>query len=216
MTWDYRACFVLGNAINASAFGALLHSFGLEFSGPGVAYLYEDGRVMERRGQSHDLASFVADGSSPRPSAFAQLKSEEFSFDFGFVTLPPLHGMGPTASLAAAWLDISNRKLESMGYALEDRGTHLLELLVAIFQALNARSMVFGRELDVQQFLKLFSGQLPLSELDEQVDVAISVPTAIAQQMLSNPRTREFDIRGTHVLARYLVGLEDLFPSLNA
>jgi hypothetical protein len=216
LSWDYRACFILGNAINASAFGALLHSFGLEFNGPSVAYIHENGRVMERQGQPHDLASFVADGSSPRPSAFAQLRSEEFSFDFGFVTLPPLPGMDPTASLAAAWLEISNRKLESMGYALEDRGTNLLELLVAFFQTLNARSMAFGREMNAEQFLALFAGQLPLSELDEQVDVAIAVPTVIAQQMLNNPRTREFDIRGTHALARYLVGLEDLFPSLNA
>lgn len=212
MSWEYRACYTLGS-VDASILQATLMSFAIDCSGSSSSLVYEGNRVTEQDGPRLGWADFVADAASARPSAATRFVSEEFWFDFGFVTLPgSLGGTPGAADIRAAWLEISDGNLDRLAYALDDRGTDVLKLLVALFRALNASSMAMGMEPSAQQFVQLFAGKLPLAEMDEHISLAIAPPATMVTALRSNPRIRELDIDGMPVLARYLVGLDEYFP----
>ena len=214
VSFDYRACFILGNAIDSSTLEASLNSFGLAFGGSHATLSYEQGRTREQRAASRDWADFVADGNRPPPSALGKLEPEEFWLHFGFVTLPALRdGRAPIGGLIrAAWLEISDQNLYDMGLSLEDQNTNPLKFLVALFQALNAGAMALGVETSALQFLQFFCGQLPLPEVDAHISTAIAPPAASAEAMRQSRWLREVDVNGVHVLTRYLSGLEEYFP----
>ncbi|MEO7036335.1 MAG: hypothetical protein ABI548_20490 [Polyangiaceae bacterium] len=212
MSFDYTACFTHLGVVEASTLQATLASFAIHFCGSYSTLVYNGRWVQEQQGARRDWAGFAADAVSARPSAFAQFKGDGFRFTFGFLTLPPAVGVAGAAELRAAWLVISDGDLERMGYALEDQGTDIIKLFVALFRALNAGSMAMGVELSARQFLQFLAGQLPLAEMDERVDLAIAPPAASAAAMRGNPGTRDLNVDGTPVLARYFVGLEPYFP----
>jgi len=66
------------------------------------------------------------------------------------------------------------------------------------------------------QFLKFFSGQLPLAEVDLSISTAIALPVESAAAMRQSPWLREVDVEGEQVLTRYLSGLEEYFPKTDA
>lgn len=214
MSFDYRACFILGNRFDPAALEASLSSFGLAFGGSYTTLSYDQGKTREQRAPARDWVDFVADGNGPTPSAFGQLKAEEFWFDFGFVTLPGMLDQRPPLDglIRAAWLEISDQKLYDMALTLEDQDKNPLQFFVALFQALNASAMALGKEVTALQLLKFFSGQLPLPEVDEYVSTAIAPPPVSAEAMRQSRWLREVDVNGVHVLTRYLSGLEEYFP----
>jgi len=111
-----------------------------------------------------------------------------------------------------AWLVISDQKLHDMAFALEDQESNPLKFFAALYGALNARSMAFGMETSALQFLKFFSGQLALAEVDRHIWTAIAPPVESAAAMRQSPWLREVDVDGVQVLTRYLSGLDEYFP----
>lgn len=215
MSFDYRGCFILGDAIDASALQASLGSYGLAFAGSHASLVYNQGRTLEEQAPSRDWAAFVADANGPSPSAYGQLQAEEFWFDFGFVGLPGLLGTAASGIIRAAWLEISEQKLYDMSLCLglEEPERNPLQFFVSLFKALNAQAMAFGRETTALQFLQFFAGELTLREVDDQISTAIAPPPASAEAMRKSPWLRELDIDGVHVLTRYISGLEEYFEN---
>ena len=219
MSFDYRACFILGkDPIDAVHLEGTFASFGLAFTGAFSSLTYDAGRVKEVEGPTRDWPAFIANGNGPAPSAFGQLKAEEFRFDFGFVTLPGLIGApAPVDGLMrAAWLDISDQGLYDMALALEDQESNVLRFVVALHTALNAVSTALGMETNALQFIQFFSGQLPTAEVDERISIAIAPPAESAAAMKHSRWLREINIDGVLVLTRYLHGLEEYFPKTDA
>lgn len=219
MSFDYHGCFILGkDPISAAVLEGTLRSFGLAFAGASRSLVYEAGSTKTHYVPTRDWAAFISDGNGPTPSAFGYVEAKEFRFDFGFVTLPGLLD-GPTpldGLVRAAWLDISDQQLYSMGFALEDHKSNPLKFFVALHLALNANSMAFGMETNAQQLLKFFSGQLPTPEVHQFISVAIAPPPESAAAMRVAGARREIDVDGVHVFTGYLSGLEEYFPELNA
>ncbi len=166
-----------------------------------------------RNRREHSLIA-IADGNGPTPSAFGQLKAEEFRFDFGFISL---HGWSGGAlpldsTVRAAWLEISDQKLYDMAFALEDQDSNPVKFFAELHVALNARSMAFGMETSALQFYKFFNGLLPVEEVDQHISTAIAPPAESAAAMRRSPWLREVDVNGVQVLTRYLSGLDEYFP----
>jgi hypothetical protein len=221
MSFDYRGCFILGkDPIDPARLESTLTSFGLAFAGAFSSLEYEAGRVREKPAAARDWAAFIADGNGPTPSAFGQLKAEEFRFDFGFgfVSLPGLPGGAlPLDNMVrAAWLEISDQKLYDMAFALEDQESNAVKLFAGLHAALNARSMAFGVETSALDFLKFFNGLLPVAEVDQHISTAIAPPAESSAAMRQSPWLREVDVDGVQVLTRYLSGLEEYFPKTDA
>jgi hypothetical protein len=217
MSFDYRACFILGtDPIDALRLESTFASFGLAFAGAFTSLIYEAGRVKEVQAPQRDWPAFIANGNEPAPSAFGQVKAEEFRFDFGFVTLPGLlDAPAPFDSLIrAVWLEMSDQNLYDMALDLEDQESNLVRFVVALYSALKARSMALGMETSALQFMQFFGGQLPLAEINERISVAIAPPAESAAAMRQSPWLREIDVGGVHVLTRYLKGLEEYFPRI--
>lgn len=213
MSFDFRACFVLQDAISPSALSGTLDSFGIAFEGSHSGLVHVPGRVRTEPSPPRDWAAFVAEANRPQPSAFARLAAEEFSLEFGFVTLLKANQFQgePTPFLRAAWLEISDGDLVRMGYATEDRGTDSLHLLLALFKALGASSMAMGIETRPEQFLQFFSAELPLGEMDERICTAFEPGPENARQMLTNPARRELELERVRVVTGYFDGIGDYF-----
>jgi hypothetical protein len=217
MSFDYRACFILGtDPIDAGRLEGTFASFGLAFAGAFTSLIYDAGRGKEVEAPRRDWAAYTADGNGPAPSAFGQLKAEEFRFDFGFVTLPGLLAAAAPFDglIRAVWLEMSDQNLYDMALALEVQESSLVKFVVALYSALKARSMALGMETSALQFMQFFSGQLPLAEVNERISVAIAPPAQSAAAMRESPWLREIDLGDVHVLTRYLKGLEEYFPKI--
>jgi hypothetical protein len=219
MSFDYRGCFILDKTpIDPVLLDRTLTSFGLAFGGSFSSLTYEAGRTRQEDAAERDWAAFIADGNGAAPSAFGQLVAEEFRFDFGFVTLPSfldgrerLEGM-----VRAAWLEISDQKLYDMALSFDDQDSNPVKLLAGLYTALNARSMAFGMETTAIQFLRFFSGQLPLAEVEANISTAICPTAESGTAMRQSPWLREIDVNGVLVLTRYLSGLDEYFPKRNS
>jgi hypothetical protein len=76
--------------------------------------------------------------------------------------------------------------------------------------------MAFGMETSALQFVKFFSGLLPVAEVDQHISTAIAPPPESAAAMRQSPWLREVDVDGVQVLTRYLSGLDEYFPKNEA
>ena len=199
MSFEFRACFTVG-IVNCAAFGSALETFGLSFVGAGSALVYEADQIKERPGRARDWQAFIDDSTTAVPSAFARFNGDDCFFDLGFVGLPRATVAGAAAvPVRVAWLEISDGNLEKLGYALDDRETNVLHLLVSLFKALRTDSMALGLEVSPSQFMKFFAGSLPQAETDEHIRFAVGVRPSSASAMRANQWTCEVEDVGVTV-----------------
>lgn len=212
MSFDYRACFTLGDKVDAISFRSTLDHFGLRFAGATEGLVYDRGRIASRGGSQLDQLQFIANANLAKPSATARLDGEDFFFELGVLSLSEQTDFSmPSESTRIGWLEISDQNLQDMAFALEDRNSDSLRLLVGLFKALNANSMAMGVETTALQFMQFFAGALPLPEIDARIWTTIQPPATTLRALLGNPSRRELTIDGTTVITGSFPGAEDYF-----
>src|SRR6478735_1440841 len=212
MSFDHRACFILGGKVDATSLQSTLANFALTFAGASEGVTIEGGRVVSRGGTQLDLSQYVANANRETPSATARINGDDFFFELVVLALPwGTEPDLPSAATRVAWLEISDQNLYDMAFALEDRNSASLQLLVGLFQALSASSMAMGVETTAVQFMQFFAGRLALAEMDARIWTTIQPLVPNREALLGNPARREFTVKGVTVVTGKFPGAENYF-----
>jgi hypothetical protein len=130
VSFSYRACFLLSQSPDADRLRAFFRSQELDFVLSAQCIAVQGDKLVEQSCPVFDWPVFAADMASAMPSAYGHFEStaseedEEVYFDLGFSIV---------AGTRIAWIELSERNLARLGFALYDRDSDPLRFWSGCF-----------------------------------------------------------------------------------